>query len=205
MGTSKYLGFCIAWLGTNGTGKTHDMMKIIREYPKNVLVLMDDDSEDGFDWLDEIPPDKVGKFRGKGVCMVEDSIKEKDQLFTDIYNDFGRVNNEFKGGLLCFDDAMTILEARPREKAKKLFKKRRQRRLDILLNCHGASEFPISLFKNMTHFVICQTFDSHQAIAARMNGDLSRKFVKCIDYVNERAKDDPYFKITFDMKNPPNI
>jgi len=203
---SKFKGFCIALIGTNGTGKSTYMKKIMDGYPKNKnqLLLMDDDSEDMFDYLTEIKQDQIGKFKGSAVCYVDDTKKEKDFVFGQIYEGFGRFNGEFEGGLLLIDDAMAILGVRD-PSVMKLFKKRRQRKLDIILNCHGASEYPISLFKNTTHFVICATTDSTKSIESRMNTETAKIFVKCINHVNKMAEKNPYYKIVFDLKNPPNI
>ncbi len=204
---SKYQGFCIAEFGTNGTGKSYWMNEIMTEYPedKDVLLIMDDDSEDMFDYLTQITPDEIPYFRGKAVVFIEDDPKSKDIVFNHIYDSLGKRNGVFNGALICVDDAMTVLDARVRDSAKKIFKKRRQRRFDIILNCHGASEYPLSLFKNTTDFLIYQTTDSYEAIASRMNRETAKVFVECINLVNEKAKTDPYFKIRFNLKDPPTL
>ena len=203
---SKYTGFCIAIIGTNGTGKSTFMKKIIDGYPqkKDVLLLMDDDSEVLFDYLTEIKPEQIPYFKGKAVCFSGDTKKEKENTFDLIYKGFGRRGDNFNGGLLAIDDAMTILTTRD-EFVMRIFKKRRQRKLDIILNCHGASEYPVSLFRNTTHFVICKTTDSYDQITKRMNKELSEKFIKAINYVNKKTEINPYFKLTFDLRNPDNI
>ena len=201
---SKYKGHCIAIIGTNGTGKSTFMKKIMDEHPKDVLLLMDDDSEDMFDYLSEIKPEQIPLFTGKAVCFAGDTKKEKESTFDYIYKGFGKKGEEFKGGLLAIDDAMTILSTRD-EFVMRIFKKRRQRKLDIIINCHGASEYPISLFRNTTHFVICKTTDSYDQITKRMNKELAESFIKAINYVNKKAETNPYFKFVFDLKNPPTL
>lgn len=203
---SKYQGYCIALIGTNGTGKSYWMKKVMDAYSKdkNILLLMDDDSEEMFDYLTEIQQDQITGYKGSAVCYVDDTKKEKDYVFGQIYEGFGKFNGLFEGGLICVDDSMAILGVRD-PAVMRLFKKRRQRKLDIIMNCHGASEYPVSLFKNTTHFVICATTDSTSNIEGRMNKETAKKFVKCVNLVNEKAESDPYFKIVFDLKNPPNI
>jgi len=203
---SKFQGFCIAEIGTNGTGKSTYMKKFIDRYPdhKDVLLTMDDDSETMWDYLTEITPEQIPYFEGKAKSFIDFSKKEKNFYLEQIYNGFGKRNGQYNGGLWCVDDAMTVFGTRD-ESVMRIFKKRRQRKLDIMINCHGASEYPVSLFKNTTHFVIFKTVDSYDLITKRMNKEVSEKFVRAINYVNERAESDPYFKLIFDLKNPPEI
>ena len=200
---SKYTGYCIAMVGTNGTGKSTWMKEVMDRYPeqKDVLLLMDDDSEEMFDYLTEITPEQIPYFQGKALCFAGDSKKERENTFTEIYQGFGKKGANFNGGLLAIDDAMTILSTRD-EFVMRIFKKRRQRKLDIVLNCHGASEYPISLIRNTTHFVIFKTTDSYDQITKRMNKETGELFIKAINHVNKQAETNPYFNLIFDMKNP---
>jgi len=203
---SDYSGFNIAMFGTNGTGKSTWMKNLLNKYPKrNCLVIMDDDSETMWDYLTEIQPEEIPYFKGKAVCFAGVNKKEVASTFDTIYNGFG-VNyktGEHEGGLLCFDDAMTVFSTRD-EHAMPIFKKRRQRKLDIVLNCHGFSEFPISLIKNMTHFIICRTTDSYDNISKRLNKEMAEQLKKIIEHVNEKTKTDKYYHFVFDMREPSN-
>jgi hypothetical protein len=203
---STYQGFCIAEIGTNGTGKSTYMKKFIDRYPKtkDVLLTMDDDSETMWDYLTEIEPEQIPYFKGKAKSFIEYSKKEKNFYLDQIYNGFGKRGNKFNGGLWAVDDAMTVFGTRD-ENVMKIFKKRRQRKLDIIINCHGASEYPISLFKNTTHFVIFKTVDSYDHITKRMNKEIAQSFINAINYVNKKAEQNQYFNIVFDLKNPPKI
>ena len=136
---SKYKGYCIAVIGTNGTGKSTWMKNIIDRYKRNVLILMDDDSEEMFDVYTVLEQQHIGKFKGKAVCYPPSQKKLKIDFFKEIYNNFGFIKNQQMGGLLVFDDAMTMLSTRD-EEVMQIFKKRRQRKLDIILNCHGFSD-----------------------------------------------------------------
>lgn len=195
---SKYKGFCIAIIGTNGTGKSTFMKKIFDSYKRNVLLIMDDDSEEMFDYMTEIQISDIPYFKGVAVCYSPANKKEKDVMFDTVYNGFGRLSN---GGLMALDDAMTVLDTR-NESVMQIFKKRRQRKMDIILNCHGASEYPVSLFKNTTHFVVCRTVDSYENITARMNKETAKTFIECINFVNKETEKNPYFKVVFPLNNP---
>ena len=193
--------------GTNGTGKSTWMKEVLLKYPKarNCLMMMDDDSEDMWDFLTEVTPDQIPLFRGKAVCYVGDTKKENIRTHDIIYNQFGLnpETGEREGGLVCWDDAMTVFGTRD-ESVMRLFKKRRQRKFDYIVNCHGFSEFPISLVKNMTHFVICRSLDSYAHIKTRLNGELADQLVKIINYVNKRTETDPFFHVVFDVRDPRN-
>lgn len=196
-----YKGFCIAIIGTNETGKTTFMMDIIKSYKRNVLVLMDDDSEDSFDNFSVIENKDIPFYRGKAVCLVDYSKKAKKEVFKIIYDSFGQNTS---GGLLCFDDAMSFLSSRD-EEVMRIFKKRRQRQMDIILNCHGASEYPVNLIRNTTHFVICPTTDSISEIKKRISPSIVDDFVRCVNHVNEIGRTNPYYKVSFNLKDPKDI
>jgi hypothetical protein len=204
---SKYNGHAVAMFGTNGTGKSTWMKQVFNRYPagRNCLMIMDDDSEDMWDYLTEITPDQIPLFKGKAVCYVGDTSKENVRTHDIIYNQFG-VNpetGEKEGGLVCWDDAMTVFTMRD-EHVKRLFKKRRQRKFDYILNCHGFSEFPISLVKNMTHFIICRSLDSYAHIKSRLNGELAEQLVKIINHVNKESESNPFYHFVFDVREPKN-
>ena len=74
---SKYKGYCIAVIGTNGTGKSTWMKNIIDRYKRNVLILMDDDSEEMFDVYTVLEQQHIGKFKGKAVCYPPSQKKLK--------------------------------------------------------------------------------------------------------------------------------
>lgn len=204
---SKYTGFCIGMFGTNGTGKSTWLKEVFDKYPKtrNCLLMMDDDSEDMWDYISEIQPHQIGQYKGKAVCYAGDTKKEKIQTFEEIYNNFGRNPHTGvqEGGLVCWDDAMTVFSTRD-EKAMLIFKKRRQRKIDIILNCHGFSEFPISLVKNMTHFIICRTTDSYDNISKRLNKEMAEQLKMIIEHVNKKTEKSPYYHFVFDLREPKN-
>lgn len=200
---SKYKGYCIAVIGTNGTGKSTWMKTIIDKYKRNVLILMDDDSEEMFDIYTVLEQHQIGKFKGKAVCYPPSQKKLKIDFFKEIYTNFGFIKGQQLGGLLVFDDAMTMLSTRD-EEVMQIFKKRRQRKLDIILNCHGFSEYPISLVKNTTHVLIKKTLDSTKQFAQRLNSEVSDELIKAVNHVNKESENNPYYEYIFDLKDTRN-
>lgn len=200
---SKYKGYCIAVIGTNGTGKSTWMKNIIDRYKRNVLILMDDDSEEMFDVYTVLEQQHIGKFKGKAVCYPPSQKKLKIDFFKEIYNNFGFIKNQQIGGLLVFDDAMTMLSTRD-EEVMQIFKKRRQRKLDIILNCHGFSEYPVSLVKNTTHVLIKKTLDSTKQFSQRLNTETANELIKAVNHVNKMAESNPFYEYVFDLKDTRN-
>lgn len=223
-----YQGFCTALIGTNGTSKTHTSLKILGNYlnmPKgevikgyySTLVLVSDDSEDFLKSIDEIryPEQKEVLKDFNGIAKLEVDDGKIDEIFKELFYNFHGYSNDYPNAIFI-DDAMAILGTR-NEWVMNFFKKRRQHRCNIILNCHGASEFPRSLFKNVTDFYIFQTLDSLNEIEARMSGDLVKVFREAVYYVNEvasvgRKYDEGnykfllrYFHFKFSMINPPTI
>lgn len=232
----EYLGFCAAKLGTNGTGKTTFGIDLLQndgnllrdEFEVKqmggyyaVLCLVSDQSEESLKDIENISLSNIGNFTGWAKLEVDDYGQNT------IENVFNEISRSFYGfrdpntGLyhpvaLFVDDAMAILDTR-NEPVMRFFKKRRQHICDIIMNCHGASEYPLSLFKNTTDFILFQTTDSLKSIANRMGGDLVASFQAFAVYVNKVAsygngfprghenRKYSYFRYRFNMKNPPSV
>ena len=200
MKTTEYQGFAVGIVGTNGIGKTYFCDKIIKSYKRPILALLDDDSEMYFNDFYDLKLEQVKQInKGKFKLQTGFNKKGKEKAINEVYENFNQ--NPKKGGLIFIDDAMTLFDARP-QFAFPIFKKRRQKHFDILLNCHGFSEFPISLIKNMTSFVFGQTLDSISGNSNRINKQLAENINSCIKIVNEGAKHHSIFKLEFDVKNP---
>lgn len=198
--TGNYTGFAVAVVGTNGTGKTFYMDKMIQGYERPVLALIDDDGERYFHNWQEIQKEDIKKvWKGRFKIYVNGSKKEKDEIFKEINENFAQ--NPKTGGCIFIDDAMTILDKRP-EAAAQIFKRRRNKRNDIILNVHGFSEFPVMLVKNLTNIIVCRSMDSTKALEARINAEQARQLKACISIVNRACKRNPYFKLDFNVLEP---
>lgn len=207
-----YIGHCTAMFGTNGTGKTRAGIKLIKSKQyKAVLFIVSDDDEPLLRDVPKITLDqlKIGLKTGvaKHIC---DDVNE---LFPILFDKFKGVKSGDKYFPVCLfvDDAMSILTAR-NPLVMDYFKKRRQKIADIIINAHGASEFPISLYFNLTNIYIFQTLDSWKKLTNRMNEQLTAVFVSVANYVftvaehgiknNNELK---YFYYNFKMKQPPTM
>ena len=215
MSSSKYMGFSVAYFGINGTGKTHDMLQILKSYKRNVLIVLFDDSEEAWDNYTVVTIDQVGKFKGQAVIYLPEEPKEQKEFWKEILEYYGRKldsNGEYvykangqpiyEGGILLIDDAGAVLSTRD-VPVMKIYKLRRQRKLDILSNFHGVSEYPVSLVRNTTHFVIKKTTDSTDHLTARGNKVLMKMVVDAINYVNEKhSVANKYFTYEFNLLYP---
>lgn len=220
----EYQGFCTAEIGTNGTGKTFKAIQCIQNNTfriatekdlkyYSILVLVSDDQEEQLKKISTLSLNETKNFTGWGKLVVDDNI---DEVFSYLNKNFSGINHNGKIYPSCIfvDDAGAIFDTRNLE-VMKFFKKRRQNQCDIILNFHGASEYPRSLFKNTTDFLIFQTTDSLKEIEARMSSDLVERFRLCCQYVNLIASygnsfpsESPqkifsYFSYRFNQKNPP--
>jgi len=192
---SSYVGFNIMLIGTNGVGKSTYCKRIIQKYKGNCCLVSDDDAEEMFNnYVICHDSGNVGKYKGKFRHFVGNLTKsEKEaakQSWTDIYHDFS--------GLIFIDDGNAVFSIRP-EHLMYTYRKRRQKQCDILINCHGASEFPKSLYKYLTHVVVFKTLDSTKDLKQRMSLEAFHILNQVIEYVNEKSQQDKYYYVEVNM------
>ena len=196
---SDFQGFCIAAFGTNGTGKTTRCFEFAKALKKKsivstILVLVPDDDEEMFEDTREIAEHQVPGLRSGIFKMI---VEDPDACFERLYHDLPPYV------CLLVDDAAAILDTR-NPFVMKFMKRRRQKRCHVIMNCHGASDYPRSLFKNTKEFWIFQTTDSYKNIADRVQD--KNHFGKAVEYVNYLARtQDPHAFLRYELKAPPRI
>ena len=196
-----FQGHCIAVIAGPGTGKTTWMDKLVVASPRNALWLVSDDDEELLDKYPEVPdPDRFGSFNGKCKYILPDTNKDTlKTLWSAVRFKFGTGDGSGDGGIVAIDDAATILGTRE-QPVIEAFTKRRNARLDIIMNCHGAKEVPVSLIPKMTHFIIGQIMESTRSIEQRLGGHAAKHFRAAVEYVNDKAQTNPFYKIEFPLK-----
>jgi len=193
-----FQGYSIVAFGTNGTGKTTTCKKWANAmYQKGlvngVLCLIPDDDEEAFGKIKEIghkhiPAIKKGWFK----LVVDDPDATFEKIFYELPPNF----------IVFVDDVGAIMDPR-NPYVMKFMKRRRQKQAHVLANCHGAMDFPRNLFKNVTEFWIFQTTDSYKTITDRIQDP--KHFGKAVEYVKERAKENPHFFLRYRLADPPPI
>ncbi len=111
--------------------------------------------------------------------------------------DLERLANEFRNGVLVFDDfkALFIAKRRELDALRSLAIRRRQRNIDIYISAHGFTEIvPTYLFSFTTKIILFKTLDNPARVRDRL---LNYNFIlERQRHVNETADRDPhYFEI----------
>jgi hypothetical protein len=209
-----YSGYCLVEVGAPETGKTSVAMKLLqKKVYKSILFVLSDNDDSIFHEYKSISPDEIKKgFRGVRKIIMDDQDISIDELFKIIFSHFKGselVNGEFIPVALLIDDAMSMLNPR-NEWVMKYVRKRRQRICDIVVNCHGLSHFPVSLYANITNIYIFHTLDSLKNIDNRLSGESADLIEKCVEYVNmvcqhgvRNKTRHKYFHLNFNTKMPP--
>ena len=172
-------------LGFNGTGKTTLTRRFVERAMKRgekVLVITPDFAEwtDITETLLEKPTDF--EFTGARRFIWEDvSVLKK-------------INNYFFNGLVVFDDCRAYLSAVTDPELKRMYIRRRQKMVDIIMCGHGFTDVPPQAFTNCSEFILFLTKDN---IARRKNVILEYdKVAEAQTRVNLRAtKDIHYYEI----------
>jgi hypothetical protein len=116
MSTRQSLFFII--VGTNGTGKTTLLNKLISEKGGKSLII----DPDGMEWghVQEIEPEKCGELKSGQAKILAPTIEDLEHLL------------DFQNGSLVLDDCRFYLKSRMDESIRRILIRRRQNRAVLM-------------------------------------------------------------------------
>jgi len=173
-------------LGTNGTGKTTFVKKLViselKKKDSHILIVVPDDMEwNSVEYVHPKFPNRIQNYVGARKIIYYPGLLDV-------------IRERFRDGLLIFDDCRAYFEASLDRDLHSLLIRRRQQMIDIVAVGHGFSEVPPKMFTFSTHIVLFNTLDN---IAGRKM--VIRNFDEMKEAqtrVNTRAlKDSHYFEI----------
>lgn len=139
-------------LGTNGTGKTTLVKKLvlneIKKQDSHVLVVVPDDME--WSSLPWVHPRFIGR--------IENYVKARKIVYFPGLIDI--IRDKFQNGLVVFDDCRAYFTAAIDMDLRSLLIRRRQQMIDIIAVGHGFTEVPPAFFTFATHFALFKTIDN---------------------------------------------
>ena len=170
-------------IGTNGTGKTSLLLKIISAYgaqKKRVLLLDNDGLERKYSKIDIIEESELIRFTGTKRLFIDDI-----NFFVRFKNVFfNREKRVMFNGLLVDDDAGTHLSRRD-EILLEILRRRRQANLDVITVFHGLSEVPPSLWTFCTSLILFKTVDGYERLEKNLPSNRINDFKVLVKKVNE--------------------
>jgi ABC-type cobalamin/Fe3+-siderophores transport system ATPase subunit len=160
-------------VGTNGTGKTTLLKKLVGDIERKALII----DPDGMEWRDiqEIPSDKVGEMSGGYARVLAPTPSDLDELIN------------YQNGSLVLDDCRYYLKARMDESIRKILVRRRQNSVDVFAVAHGLSEVPATFYTFATHLVIFKTNDSLVRLRNNTDKEKIQRLKNAIDSVNQHS------------------
>jgi hypothetical protein len=174
-------------LGTNGTGKTTFLKKLIlNEMKKNdnhILILTPDDAE-----FLEVPevhaafPERIQRYSGARKMITTLDEAEANLKIVREY---------FRKGTLIFDDCRSYFKASTLSVLETIMVRRRQMMIDVIAVGHGPSKIPPAFFSYMTHIVLFKTNDPIKSRKDRLDDIARWEIIQA--RVNEKAITDPHY------------
>lgn len=167
-------------VGTNGTGKTTAVNRLIDDIGRRVLVV----DPDGLEWssLASVPSEKVGKIKkGKRARIVAPGPDDLANLvmFTD--------------GSLVLDDCRYYVRSRIAESIRQVFVRRRQKGIDVFAVAHSLNEVPPTFWTFATHLILFKTTDNPERLKHNLPG-FEEKIKAHLKRINAHS-DHHYFEI----------
>ena len=158
------------FIGTNGTGKTTEMLKgAIKyfEYPqnenKNFLIAVPDLSESKYDGIPEITVNDLGGSFGVGLIQaqyIDKGNKKAKSIYTEIYERYAAKGRKFNG--LMINDDMGIMFGRRPVDIINMCTRKRQMNIDLMWNFHGlTTDCPPAFFKSVSGITLFKTEDNY--------------------------------------------
>jgi len=174
-------------LGTNGTGKTTLLKKLIlnemRKKDNHILILTPDDAE-----FIEVPevhpgfPERIERYTGARKLIT---TRGEAAGILNI------VRDHFRKGVLIFDDCRAYFDPSTLSILETIMVRRRQMMIDVIAVAHGPSKVPPAFFSYMTHIILFKTNDPMRTRKDRLD-DISR-WETIQQRVNEKAITDPHY------------
>lgn len=159
------------YFGTNGTGKTTNMLTNALKYMrapvnanKNMLCVMPDFSESKYDNIPEIQINDLGGNFGIAKIMANEIAKgdkKSKSIYTEIYERYAVKGIRFDG-LIINDDMGGMFGRRP-EDINRMLSRKRQMNMDLMWNFHGlTTDCPRNFFKSVSGITLHKTEDDYE-------------------------------------------
>jgi len=186
METKERAAKLILLIGYNGTGKSTVLKKLIinelkKEDGRALLVTPDDIEFPSVEYVHPRFPERIAWYKGVRKIIYYPGLL---QIIAD----------NFRHGLLAFDDCRAYLTASLEMDLHNLLIRRRQKSIDIVAVGHGFTEIPPKFFTFCSEIILFKTIDN---IEKRKNVLKDFETMKqAQDRVNEKAVNNPhYFEI----------
>ncbi len=176
----------IVVLGTNGTGKTTFVKKLVANELKKpdsqVLIVVPDDMEwPSIPWVHSKFPNRI-----------ENYVKARKIVYYPGLIDV--IREKFRNGMVVFDDCRSYFTAALEIDLHSLLIRRRQQMIDIVACGHGFTEVPPKFFTFATHYALFKTIDNINRRKYDMQNFEEMKAAQ--QRINDKSKEDiHYFEI----------
>ena len=170
-------------MGTNGTGKTTFVKKlVINELKKpdsHILVVTPHDMEwTTLEFVNPRFPNRIEWYKGARRIIYFDGLLQI-------------IKEKFFNGMVVFDDCRSYFNASLDNDLHSLLISRRQHMIDIVAVGHGFTEIPPKFFTFSTHYALFKTIDN---IIVRKNVIQNFEELKAAQLrINQKAIQDPHY------------
>ncbi len=176
----------IVIVGTNGTGKTTLLHKIVDNAHQRTLII----TSHPYEWNET-------NANGEPLYPLNELRRNDDFKFEGVQRHLFdpertmKILHKFRRGLVVFDDCRTFFPDKTAESIHKILISSRQLMLDEIFVCHGVTDIPLRMFTFGPEFFMFRTTDN---MDRRSRGVLNYQLIEQMQRkVNRIAVHNPFY------------
>lgn len=172
-------------VGRKGTGKSTKLAKIAMQYPSSKKTLIIDvNGSPAYNAIERIELSKLKYLKNGKVKLIG----------TPSDDDLEYIANNFRDGLVIFEDCTKYIDASPSRAIKTFLVDHRMYRCDLIFTFHSLKRIPPFFFEMTSYITLCKT---QEQIEGARNKNIIPNYESVIKAWNKvQEHSDPYYSIT---------
>jgi len=144
----------VVFVGLTDTGKTTQIMKMIRAYKHGKIFILDKQNEEKYAGFAEIPKEMI-KHQNSGIYRIHSPYREEQLKIVD------ELSVHFRDGMMVLEDAATYIPTKEYKPLVDIMGSRRhQGGIDLVMTFHSINRIPPFCLEHIDVMILFKTNDN---------------------------------------------